>query len=118
MRLYRVVLADLKVSDKKSGSRFWGFWAFLGTPLLFCLYVRGTYWYAASTGRLPYAVLPDWVWYPVFGVCLLSGLGSLQKMLKMETASRILLGLVYFVAMAALLVFLHCRIALENGDSV
>jgi hypothetical protein len=87
--------------------------AVLGVPGLFYVYVNATYQYALSQGRLPFAVLPGWLWYSVFAVCLVAGLVALRTVSRLRS---ILVSVLYIVGMAAGLLLVHLWAACANGD--
>jgi hypothetical protein len=87
--------------------------AVLGVPALFYLYVSATYWYASSQGRLPFGVFPDWLWYAVFGACLVVGLMTLRTVSRLRS---ILVSVLYVAGMTAGLLLVHLWAACANGD--
>ena len=87
--------------------------AVLGVPALFYVYVSASYQYALSQGRLPFAVLPGWLWYMVFGACLLAGLVALRMVSRLRS---VLISVLYIFGMSAGLLLVHLWAACANGD--
>jgi hypothetical protein len=53
-------------------------WAIAGAPALFGIFVFWSYRYALSHGLLPFSILPEWLWYGVFGFCIASGVAAIN----------------------------------------
>jgi hypothetical protein len=87
--------------------------AVLGVPAFFYVYVSATYEYALSQGRLPFTVLPGWLWYAVFGACLVAGLVVLRMISRLRS---ILVSVLYVAGMTACLLLIHLWTACANGD--
>ena len=87
--------------------------AVLGVPALFYIYVDATYQYALSQGALPFAVLPGWLWYAVFAVCIVAGLVILRTVSRLRS---VLISALYVAAMVVALLLVHLWAACGNGD--
>lgn len=87
--------------------------AVLGVPAVFYFYVNASYQYGLSQGRLPFAVLPGWLWYTVFAVCLVAGLVALRTVSRLRS---IPISVLYVAGMAAGLLLVHLWAACANGD--
>lgn len=89
----------------------------MGAPILFAAYICGCYWYARSKGAfLADDVIRDWLFFFVFGFCLISGLIVLEILLKVKIWLRIVLGIIYCLCMAVFMLFLGIYVASFWGD--
>lgn len=93
-------------------------WALGGVPLMFFIYVEWSYHYALSKGKLPFSALPEWLWFLVFGLCLVSGLVSLFNLSVFQAKNRIFLGTLYTLVMSGILLAVHLFVACNNGDCI
>jgi len=94
-------------------------WAFVGAPGFFATLIFCSYWYASMNGHLPFInYLPEWLWFFIFGICLFTGFIAVVALLNFKTWIRLILGGVYLLAMSALLLFVHLKIAFSWGDSL
>jgi hypothetical protein len=91
-------------------------WALIGVPAVFAFYVESTYRYALSRGGLPLNILPEWLWFIVFGLSILSGAVTIGLIRFKEQWKRIITIAGYIVTMIALLLMIHLFVACINGD--
>lgn len=91
-------------------------WAFLGVPLLFGIYVWGSYYYALSQGGLPLSLLPPWQWIAAFGVSASSGVFSLFALLDRLRMPKAVPLLVYGVVVCLINFLVHAAVACGMGD--
>ena len=93
-------------------------WAIVGAPMLFAAFDWSSYWYALSKGRLPYTIFPnwEWLWFFIFGFCLISGVIASFMALRCKIWIRVIAGIIYSVAMTAIMIFLGLTIACGWDD--
>jgi hypothetical protein len=98
---------------QRAGAVAWAVVALIGVPALFYLYVDATYRYALARGRLPLAVFPVWLWYFVLACCLVVGLFSLRKGVRLRS---VIVSVIYLLGMCGVLLLVHLSVACGNGD--
>ena len=91
-------------------------WALAGAPITFLLCIEWSYRYALSMGKLPIGVFPEWLWFLVFGICLLTGLVSFVALPAFRNKNWFLPGLPYAIIMSSILIAAHLYVACNNGD--
>lgn len=91
-------------------------WAFVGVPLAFYIYIELAYRYALSQGKLPFLGSSEWLWYTVFGVCLISGVISVIKLPILRNRNPFAVGIPYVALMGAALFSIHVAVACGKGD--
>lgn len=88
--------------------------ALVVVPALFSAYVALSYKLALQKGRLPITNEPEWVWWSVLGLLLVVGIFLISR--STTGKRRMLVALLYAVAMTASLVGVHLWIACLFGD--
>jgi drug/metabolite transporter (DMT)-like permease len=91
-------------------------WAIAGAPVLFGLYVFWSYRYALSRGQLPSSILPEWLWFAVFGTCVASGVAAVNFFPYRRLWVRITINIIYVSVIIVILLFVHLMVACTNGD--
>ena len=87
-------------------------------PAVFAGYVAFSYSLALARGKLPFNYFPGWLWFAVFGICLVSGDVAVIALLGAGKWTRIIFGTTYLFVMAAILLWIHLLVASSWGDSL
>jgi hypothetical protein len=91
-------------------------WTLVGVPLAFFLYVEWSYRHALSQGKLPFLMTSEWLWFAVFGFCLISGVIGFIKLPMFRNKNPFLAGAPYAVLMGGALFTIHLLVACGKGD--
>jgi len=93
-----------------------GLWAVLGVPLIFSGYVEWSYVYSLERSSLPYAEIPEFIWYIMFILSMLSGATAVYFLPRKNKTTKFVSAIAYIPIMALALLYLHFVIACSNGD--
>lgn len=91
-------------------------WAVAGVPVFFGTYVLGEYRYALSHGQLPLSIFPEWLWFIVFGLCVVSGVVALNLLPFRQLWVRITTNIIYVPVIVVSLLYVHLFVVCANGD--
>jgi hypothetical protein len=102
----------------KSRTSIWALriWAVASAPILLGIYVFWSYRYALSYGLLPFSIFPEWLWYPVFGFCVVSGVVAVNVLPFRRLWVRIATNTIYVSVIVVVLLLVHLVVACANGD--
>ena len=91
-------------------------WAIIGAPAVFAVYVEWSYRYSDARGVLPYQILPRWLWFAVFGICLASGAVAIGSGHFKRKLIKIIIIFGYLVLSVILLAAISLYVSCINGD--
>jgi len=92
--------------------------ALVGVPSVFGTYVLASYRLALQQGFLPFMLYPEWYWFAAFASSMVVGLVLVYLTSLTPTWFRIVVGLLYLVAMSVGLLAVHLFVACANGDCI
>ena len=90
--------------------------AIFGPPVFFGVFVEASYYYALQKDRLPYQVMPEWLWYFILILCLVIGDIAVYRHPFRRKLTRNLVTIIYLGIMACVLLAVHLYVACSNGD--
>jgi hypothetical protein len=91
-------------------------WSIVGVPVIFAGYVEWSYQYSLSRSGLPFNILPQWLWFVIFGICIISGAIAVGALPFKNNRVRIALIVSYLVVMIIMLASIHIYVACINED--
>ena len=91
-------------------------WALVGVPSVFLAYINLSYGYALTHGYLPFVSGRVWLWFIVYGICLVSGAFCLARLPIVRDKNPLWAGVPYLLLMGVLLAGIHLAVACANGD--
>ena len=90
--------------------------ALVAAPTAFGIYVFASYQMALRQKAVPIYVEPAWYWFAAFSISLVVGIVLVYSTSLKPTWLRIVVGLVYGVAMSMGLFVVHVIVACASGD--
>jgi len=90
--------------------------AWLGVPIAFAGYVSLAYSWSLARGQLPFLGAHEKRWWIAFVIVLFAGTALVSLTSRQGTVRRLVLGLLYLVAMAVILFCAHLGVACGHGD--
>jgi len=90
--------------------------AALGPPAIFGAFAEGIYKYALSIGKLPYLIMPDWVWYSAYVLSLAVGVLALSCLPFQSKFRKNIATALYILFMTGVLLAINLTVACTNGD--
>jgi len=91
-------------------------WAIVAVPVLFWIYVIWTYRVAGHHGQLPFQESFAWLWFVVYFLLLASGSWTVARLQLSRPWLRIVLTIIYVVAMALVLLLASLSASCLSGD--